>query len=248
MEDITERKLADEALRESEAKLRDLFQQSPDIIMTVDVEGKILLMNRSIPALPAERAVGRSSLALMPREFREWFRKALKKVFRKGAPENSSIPPTTAPTGRGESCPSAVSEGPVKAAMVIAGDVTEKRNLEAQALRNARLASIGVLAAGVAHEINNPNNAIQFNASLVSRAWRDSIPIMQAYFEEHGDFALGGLSFSEAGTAFPACCRRSQITRIGSAALWRISSTCPARTVVTWERKSISRMFWRRQS
>ena len=65
IEDITERKLADQALRESEANLRDLFQQSPDIIMTVDRKGTILLMNRSIPALPAERAVGRNSLALI---------------------------------------------------------------------------------------------------------------------------------------------------------------------------------------
>jgi PAS domain-containing protein len=72
MEDITERKLADEALRESEAKLRNLFQQSPDIIMTVDIRGKIRLMNRSIPALPAERAVGRSSQALMPSKLRRW--------------------------------------------------------------------------------------------------------------------------------------------------------------------------------
>jgi hypothetical protein len=97
MEDITERKLADEALRESEAKLRDLFQQSPDIIMTVDAQGKILLMNRSIPALPAERAVGRSSLALMPLGFRKWFRKALKKVFRKGATRQC---PSAVPKGR----------------------------------------------------------------------------------------------------------------------------------------------------
>lgn len=66
---ISPRKLADQALRESEANLRDLFQQSPDIIMTVDRKGTILLMNRSIPALPAERAVGRNSLALMPYGF-----------------------------------------------------------------------------------------------------------------------------------------------------------------------------------
>ena len=203
MEDITERKLADEALRESEAKLRDLFQQSPDIIMTVDDEGKILLMNRSIPALPSERAVGRSSLALMPREFRVWFRKALKKVFRKGASRKFQYSADDGTYWEGRIVPIRSQEGPVSAAMVIASDVTEKRDLEAQALRNARLASIGVLAAGVAHEINNPNNAIQFSASLVSRAWRDSIPILQAYFEEHGDFALGGLSFSEARDSFP---------------------------------------------
>lgn len=203
IEDITERKLADEALRESEAKLRDLFQQTPDIIMTVDHHGKILLMNRSIPALPAERAVGRNSLALMPRDFRKWFRKALKKVFRKGATRQFQYSADDGTYWAGRILPISSNEGLVTAAMVIAGDVTEKRNLEAQALRNARLASIGVLAAGVAHEINNPNNAIQFNATLISRAWHDITPILNEYFEVHGNFALGGMSFSEARDSFP---------------------------------------------
>ena len=202
LEDITERKLADEALRESEAKLRDMFQQSPDIIMTVDRDGKILLMNRSVPALPANRAVGRNSLALVPTGFRKWYRKALKKVFRKGKTQQFQYATDDSQIWEGRIVP-IQSDGTVSAAMVVATDVTEKRNLEQQALRNARLASVGVLAAGVAHEINNPNNSIAFNASLVSRAWQDAIPILREYAEEHGDFSLGGISFAEAGDSFP---------------------------------------------
>jgi hypothetical protein len=211
LEDITERKLADEALRKSEATLRDLFQQSPDIIMTVDRRGKILLMNRSIPAFPAERAVGQSFLAVLPREFRKWYRRALKKVFRKNDSQQFEYSTDDGVYWEGRIVPIRNDEGPVTAAMVIASDVTEKRNLEAQALSNARLASIGVLAAGVAHEINNPNNAIQFNATLVSRAWRDATAVLRQYFEENGDFALGGLPFSEANDTFPRLL--SEITR-----------------------------------
>ena len=211
VEDITERKLADEALRESEAKLRDMFQHSPDIIMTVDSRGKVLLMNRSIPALPAERAVGRNALALMPRDLRKWFRKALKKVFRKGEARQFQYSADDGTYWEGRIVPIRDHDGQISAAMVIAADVTEKRNLEEQALHNARLASIGVLAAGVAHEINNPNNAIQFNASLVSRAWQDITPILREYSAEHGDFALGGLSFSESCDSFPRLL--SEITR-----------------------------------
>jgi len=201
-EDITEWKLADQALRESEAKLRDLFQQSPDIIMTVDRKGTILLMNRSIPALPAERAVGRNSLALMPHGFRNWYRRALKAVFSKNEMRSFQYSTDEGVYWEGRIVPIS-SGGPLTAAMVIATDVTEKRNLEQQTLRNARLASIGVLSAGVAHEINNPNNAIQFNASLVSRVWKDITPILTEYYEDNGDFALGGLSFSEVRETLP---------------------------------------------
>ena len=124
IEDITERKLADEALRDSEAKLRDMFQQSPDIIMTVNVKGKILIMNRSVPALPAERAVGHYSLALMPRDFRKWFRKALKKVFRKGVTRQFQYSADDGTYWEGRIVPIYSNEKQVTGAMVIAGDVT----------------------------------------------------------------------------------------------------------------------------
>ncbi|MBW2593105.1 MAG: PAS domain S-box protein [Deltaproteobacteria bacterium] len=201
-EDITEKKLAEEALRESEAKLRALFNQSPDIIMTVDREGKIQMLNRSHPAMPVERAIGRSSFDLWPSEFWQWYRKALKKVFRKGHIKHFEHSTTDSQYWEGRIVPIS-SDGPVTAAMVIATDVTEKHSLELQALRNARLASIGVLSAGVAHEINNPNNSISFSASLLSRAWQDITPILMEYYKENGDFLMGGLSFSETRETLP---------------------------------------------
>ena len=51
-------------------------------------------------------------------------------------------------------------EGNVGAALLLARDLTEEEQMKAEALRAAQLASIGELAAGVAHEINNPINGI----------------------------------------------------------------------------------------
>jgi signal transduction histidine kinase len=91
----------------------------------------------------------------------------------------------------------------VTAAMVIATDVTEKRMLEAHAMRNARLASLGVLAAGVAHEINNPNNAIQFNAAILTRSMGDIVKMLAQFRREHGDFTVGGVPVTQALDGLP---------------------------------------------
>jgi hypothetical protein len=126
----------------------------------------------------------------------------LKKVFRKAKTQKFQYATEDSQIWEGRIVP-IQSDGAVTAAMVVATDVTERRNLEQQALRNARLASVGVLAAGVAHEVNNPNNAIAFNASLIARAWQDVNPILREYAEENGDFSVAGISFSEAEETFP---------------------------------------------
>jgi signal transduction histidine kinase len=53
--------------------------------------------------------------------------------------------------------------------IIVEADVTEKRNLEANLIQSEKLAAVGQLAAGVAHEINNPLTAIIANAQLLNR-------------------------------------------------------------------------------
>lgn len=51
--------------------------------------------------------------------------------------------------------------------IIIEQDITEKRSLEANLIQSEKLAAVGELAAGIAHEINNPLTAIIANAQLL---------------------------------------------------------------------------------
>ncbi|MBW2662865.1 MAG: PAS domain S-box protein [Deltaproteobacteria bacterium] len=59
-------------------------------------------------------------------------------------------------------------EGNMTATLGVSIDITEKKTLEAEAIRSSHLASLGKLAGGVAHEINNPINGIMNYAQLIS--------------------------------------------------------------------------------
>lgn len=89
-------------------------------------------------------------------------------------------------------------------------DVTEKRLLEKvnrdqelQLIQADKMSSLGLMVSGVAHEVNNPNNLIQINASLLKDVWTDTQPILDRYAEDHKQFLLGGLPYEDATESMP---------------------------------------------
>lgn len=83
-------------------------------------------------------------------------------------------------------------------------DITELKKAEfAEAEQNRllrqadKMASLGILVSGIAHEINNPNNFILLNINLFSRIWKDITPILDEYYKNNGDFLIAGMLYSK---------------------------------------------------
>ncbi len=84
-------------------------------------------------------------------------------------------------------------------------DFTEKKQSEElarvqqrQLIQADKMATLGIMVSGVAHEINNPNNYILLNGKIVSRMWNDVLPILEDYYNREGDFDLAGMPYTRA--------------------------------------------------
>jgi PAS domain S-box-containing protein len=193
--DITERRRSARALRESEERYRLLIERSPDAIF-VYCEDKIVFANPATLLLfgadRPEQVLGRDVLEIMHPDSRVVIRERNRHAMageKTPLMEQKLIRLDGAMVEVEAMGIASIHDGK-PAVQAILRDVTEKKQMEAQALRNQRMESIGSLAAGIAHDLNNALAPILMAGSLLrSRCADQSMSRMLTLIQESAEHA-----------------------------------------------------------
>jgi PAS domain S-box-containing protein len=161
----------EEALRESEARYRTLFEQAPFGVLVFDRGLRVTACNERCAAMiqsTVDALVGLELESVKDLRPLEAMREALEGRV---ATWEGQYAPTT---GRGSPhvhvrvAPFRNPDGVVVGGIMFIEDVTERKLMEAQLRQNDRMVAVGTLAAGVAHEINNPLAYLRANLDLIA--------------------------------------------------------------------------------
>ncbi|MGA2625389.1 MAG: PAS domain S-box protein [Bacteroidota bacterium] len=160
--DIAELKRSEEALRKSEEKYRTLFEESKDMVFTASIEGKILDVNPAglkLLGYSTKEEMQKLDLALALYWNAGDRAKFVELMQLQGYVQDYELDLKTKDGKRITVLETATAvrddHGNVVAHRGIIRDITTQKHLERQFLRAQRMESIGTLAGGIAHDLNN---------------------------------------------------------------------------------------------
>lgn len=182
VQDITERKRAAEALWESELRFRTVWEKSTDGMRITDEEGTVVLVNDAYCKMvekPREEIEGKPMSVIFEKDKQAVALEKHQERFR-----SRSVPPRLERDiilWNGKRISLELSntflEIPHRRVLLLSvvRDITEHKKLQEQILRNQRLESIGTLAGGIAHDLNNVLAPILMSIQMLRKQHKDSV-------------------------------------------------------------------------
>ena len=164
-----DRAVAERRATEHAALLDALIASAPDYVAHLDLDGTIRLMNRPLFEHPSTAVVGTNIFSYPAGDHAIALRKALAQIELTGEPqgfEASVFRPDGSQVWYSTRLGPVKENGKVTGAVLVSRDVSDKKQTEMHLMLSDRMASVGTLAAGVAHEINNPLASVIANLDM----------------------------------------------------------------------------------
>ena len=162
------------AAKKQAALLGAVLHSAPELITFLDRDQRVLFCNMPWLGIPKEELIGADWLSLQLAEQREPLRRLFNSVISTGQRtvwEGPGPRDSAGAVGIYSYHVGPVTEGAqIVGLVLICREITAQKAAEKQLLAAERMASLGTLAAGIAHEINNPLSVVSLNLDLLQQA------------------------------------------------------------------------------
>lgn len=171
--DITEQIKVESEVRRTTDLLKAVADGTTDALFVKDLQGRYLFFNEAAARFvgrPVEEVLGKDDSSLFPAHDAHFIRESDQRVMDSNQVHTAEEVLTAAGVTRtymATKAPYRDSQGKIIGVIGISRDITEKKKLEAQFLRAQRVESIGTLAGGIAHDLNNVLAPIMMSIELL---------------------------------------------------------------------------------
>ncbi|MCF7849968.1 MAG: PAS domain S-box protein, partial [Kiritimatiellales bacterium] len=168
--DITERKQAESELKKLRNLLSNIINSMPSVLVGVDTEGCVMQWNRAAEnatGITPEQAQGQNLASVFP-SLADNIGRVKEAINNRSLTPDEKIPRLVGNETRYSDVTvyPLVTDG-IEGAVIRVDDVTERVRIEEMMIQTEKMLSVGGLAAGMAHEINNPLAGIMQNIQVI---------------------------------------------------------------------------------